>query len=58
MEPEGGVTVTLLESELGQLLAVATLYLDTYGEDDQMTYAEAARVGEVTAIVEKYGRRY
>lgn len=51
-------TVTVPKSDFDQLLAVATLYLDAFTDDDQTSYVESARVAEVAEVVERYGRRY
>lgn len=58
MSAETEDQITVPGHEFGQLLAVATLYLDAFSDDEQMTYAEAKRHGEIVAIIEKYGRRY
>ncbi len=44
--------------ELDLLLAVATQYLDTFGDDELMTLPERLLYEDVTVTVEKYGRRY
>ncbi len=54
-EPE---MITLPETDLGQLLAVATLYLDAFSDDDRMTLPEKMRLQYVEEIVERHGRRY
>jgi hypothetical protein len=45
-------------SELDQLLAVATLYVDSFGADELMTLPERFRLQEVEMILDRYGRRY
>lgn len=44
--------------DVGQLLAVATLYVDAFREDEMMTLPEKLRLQEVEAILERHGRRY
>lgn len=43
--------------ELDQLLAVATMYVDSFQEDELMTLPEKLALQEVEAILAKYGRR-
>ena len=50
--------VTLPRYELDQLLAVATMYIDAFEEDELMSLPAKLRLQEVEAIVERYGRRY
>lgn len=54
-DPEPEMT-TLPAADLGQLLAVATLYLDSFGDDEMMTLPVPLQY--VEEIVERYGRRY
>lgn len=51
-------SVTLPRYELDQLLAVATKYVNAFGEDEKMTLPEKLMLQEVEAILERYGRRY
>ena len=44
--------------EFDQLLAVATLYVGAFTEDEMMTLPEKLRFQEVEAILEKHGKRY
>ena len=50
--------VTITRDELDTLLAVATLYLDSFTDDDLMTLPGKLRHQEVEAVVDKHGRRY
>jgi hypothetical protein len=50
--------VTIERADLDQLLAVATLYVSAFGEDEMMTLPEKLRLQEVESILEKHGRRY
>ena len=45
-------------NDFGQLLAVATLYVDSFKEDELMSLPEKLRLQEVEAILERHGRRY
>lgn len=54
-EPE---TITLPQCDLDQLLAVATLYLGAFTEDELMSLTEKMALQEVEAVVERYGKRY
>ncbi len=54
-EPE---TVTVPREEFDQLLAVATMYVGAFTEDERMTLPEKLRFQEVEAILEKHGKRY
>ena len=44
--------------EFDQLLAVATLYVGAFTEDEMMTLPEKFAFQEVEAILGKYGKRY
>ena len=46
------------EADFGQLLAVATLYVDAFEEDETMSLPEKLRLQEVGKILERHGRRY
>ncbi len=56
MDEAGQVTVD--STEWGALLAVATLYVNAFTEDEMMTLPEKLRLQEVEAILDKHGRRY
>jgi hypothetical protein len=51
-------TVTVDRSEYEALLAVATLYVDSFTDDDRMSLVGAFRYQEIADIVDKHGRRY
>jgi hypothetical protein len=51
-------TVTMPRHELDTLLSVATLYVESFGEDDMMTLPEKFRLQMVEEVVKKYGKRY
>lgn len=51
-------TVTVPESDFGQLLAVATLYVDAFTNDEMMSLTEKLRLQEVEDILDRHGRRY
>ena len=53
MEP-----LTLTDAEIGQLLAVATMYVDAFKDDDAMSLPELARLQEIEDILDRHGRRY
>lgn len=55
-EPAGNASIP--ESDLGQLLVVATLYVNSFQNDETMSLAERMRLQVVEHIVEKYGKRY
>jgi hypothetical protein len=57
-EPAADEQVTIPAADLGQLLAVATLYVDAFSEDEMMTLPEKLRLQEVEGILERHGRRY
>ena len=46
------------EIEFEQLLAVATLYVEAFKEDEMMTLPEKMRLQEIEAILERHGKRY
>lgn len=48
----------LSEAEAGQLLAVATLYVDSFGADELMSLAGRMRLQQVEDILARYGRRW
>lgn len=56
--PETDEQVTLPRGELDTLLAVATLYLESFTDDELMTLPEKMTHQDVEAVVAKYGRRY
>jgi len=51
-------TANIPQADLDQLLAVATLYVDSFKEDELMSLPEKLRLQEVEAILERHGRRY
>jgi hypothetical protein len=52
-----GEQVTIPAAHLDALLAVATLYVDAFTEDEMMTLPEKLRLQEVEAILDQYGKR-
>ena len=56
-EPDAEL-VTLPRYELDQLLAVATMYIGAFTDDELMTLPQKMAFQEVEAVVEKYGKRY
>jgi hypothetical protein len=50
--------VTGLRSDLNQLLAAATVYVEAFGPDELMTLPGKLALQEVEAVLEKYGKRY
>lgn len=50
--------VTIPRHVLDQLLAVATMYVDAFDEDELMTLPEKLALQYVEAILDRYGRRY
>jgi regulatory protein YycH of two-component signal transduction system YycFG len=44
--------------DVEDLLAVATIYLDAFDEDDMVSITEAARLQKIEEIVERRGKRY
>lgn len=50
------ISVTSTESEA--LLAVATLYVDSFAPDEAMSLTELWRLQEIEDILERHGRRY
>ncbi len=47
-----------LRADLGCLLAVATLYLGAFRDDEMMTLPEKMRLQDVEDVVHRHGRRY
>ena len=47
-----------LRSDLDQLLAVATLYLESFSGDDRMSLPERLGLREVEEVVARRGKRY
>lgn len=45
-------------AEIGHLLAVATLYVDAFKDDETMSLTEKMRLQEIEGIIERHGRRY
>ena len=54
-EPE---TVSLPRRDLDVLLAVATLYLNSFTDDELMTLPEKFAHQDVEEVVNRHGRRY
>lgn len=50
--------IVSLRDDLDCLLAVATLYLGAFGQDEMVTLPEKLRLQEVEEILERRGRRY
>jgi hypothetical protein len=50
--------VTVDRTEWDALLAVGTLYVNAFTEEEMMTLPEKLRLQEVEAILDKHGRRY
>ena len=46
------------QAELDALLAVATLYISAFHEDEMLTLPEKLQLQYVEQIVERHGRRY
>lgn len=44
-------------ADLDTLLAVATMYIDAFGQDELMSLTERMRLQEVEDVVGRYGRR-
>ena len=51
-------TVPLPRRDLDVLLAVATLYLTAFTDDELMTLPEKLRLQDVEDVVHRHGRRY
>jgi hypothetical protein len=51
-------TVTLPTTDLDHLLAVATLYLESFGPEEKFSLVGLMSLQEIEAVVERYGRRY
>lgn len=49
---------TLTDVEIAALLAVATLYVDAFKEDEAMALPERMRLQEIQDILDRHGRRY
>jgi hypothetical protein len=48
----------LTDTETKALLAVATMYVDAFKEDETMTLPERMRLQEIEDILDRHGRRY
>lgn len=48
----------ITEAEIETLLAVATLYVAAFNDDDEMTLTEQMRLQAVEDILNRHGRRY
>ena len=46
------------QADLDTLLAVATLYIGAFSEDEMMTLPEKLMLQQVEEVVERHGRRY
>jgi hypothetical protein len=51
-------TVELPRVDLDNLLAVATLYVNSFTDDDRLSLVERLRLQEVEQILDRLGRRY
>jgi hypothetical protein len=51
-------SVTVPRNDLDCLLAVATLYLNSFTDDELMTLPEKFRYQDVEDVVKRHGRRY
>lgn len=51
-------TVAMPRHELDQLLAVATMYVDAFRDDELMTLPQKLALQDMEAILDKYGCRY
>ena len=57
-DPAETESATLLRYELDCLLAVATMYVNAFAEDELMTLPAKLLLQDVEAILGRYGRRY
>ena len=57
-ERAGAAHVSLPRRDLDVLLAVATLYLASFTDDELMTLPEKFRYQDVEDVVHRHGRRY
>lgn len=48
----------ITEAEIVTLLAVATLYVKSFSDDEMMTLPQKLRLQEVEEIIGKHGKRY
>ncbi len=46
------------QHDLETLLAVATLYIEAFDDDEMLTLFGKMRLQEVEKVVERYGKRY
>ena len=51
-------SVTLQRHEFDQLLAVATMYVNAFEEDEMMSLPAKLFLQDIESILERYGRRY
>lgn len=49
---------SLTNDETEALLAVATLYVEAFSQDETMTLPERLRLQEIEDILDRHGRRY
>lgn len=54
----GAETVTVPRADLDTLLSVATLYVQAFGSDEQMSLTEKLAVQNVEEVLGRHGRRY
>lgn len=47
-----------IEADFGQLLAVATLYISAFQDDELMSLPEKLRLQEIEDIVERHRKKY
>ena len=45
-------------TDLEELLAVATLYLDAFKNDEMVSLTELGRLGKIEEIIKRRGKRY
>jgi hypothetical protein len=57
-ERTGLENVTVPRRDLDCLLAVATMYVDSFAPDEMMTLPEKFALQDVEEVVERHGRRY
>ena len=55
---DGNGPVSVPAADFSALLAVATLYVNAFSDDEMMTLPEKLRLQEIEDILERHGRRY
>ena len=55
LDPQDVIQVS--RTDLGRLLAVATLYLDSFGPDEKFSAADLMMLQDIEETVERHGRR-